>query len=157
QSHHRVNQMIKYLRRVLAPTSMHRRGLDNGAAGRDEPVEAFPLRQLANRPGLRSTSAYSEDSCQMRPDGFNIQRRIERQQPLSVQFDAGFEEFAGRARDYHADVDELLTLDFGDDADGGVIIGTVIVHEAPPPEKHAVQPAGSASIQRKRPGAGRYC
>jgi len=147
--------MLKHSGWIRAPTSVHRRSLNNSAARRNEPVEAFPLRELTYRPGLRSTGTNSKYGRQVRSDGFNIQRRIERHQSLLVQFNTSFEEFAGRARDYHADVDELFTLDFGDDADGGVIIGTVIVHEAPPPEKHAVWPAGSANIQRKRPGVGR--
>ena len=48
----------------------------------------------------------------------------------------------GRARDDHTDVDELFTLDPGNDAYYSVIIRIVIAHGSPPPGKHAgIEPA----------------
>jgi hypothetical protein len=40
---HRIKQVLKHLGWVLAPTGVHRRCLDGGASGCDQPVEAFPL------------------------------------------------------------------------------------------------------------------
>jgi hypothetical protein len=42
-SHHRVNQALKHGSWVLAITGVHRRCLDDGASGCNQPVEALPL------------------------------------------------------------------------------------------------------------------
>ena len=84
----------------------------------------------------------------MRPDGFNIQRRIERLQPLLIQLNSGFEKAFSRAGYDDADVDELLTLDFGNNADDGVVIGAEIAHEWPPPGMDAVAPTVSTGTWR---------
>ena len=72
----------------------------------------------------------------MRPNGFNIQRSIECPQSLLIQLNSGLEKAFGRAGYDDADIDELLTLDFGDNADDGA------ARAISPPSNSAIKALG---------------
>ena len=59
-------------------------------------------------------------------------RGIERQQARLIGLDAGPEKLQIRARENHADVDHLATLDARHDADDRVVVGEFSGHARPP-------------------------
>ena len=64
------------------------------------------------------------------------------QQPRLVELDARLEEVACRARQDHADVDQLAALDARHDADDRVVVGVLSGHGWPPRRTRAARSAG---------------
>src|SRR5688572_23502575 len=77
-----------------------------------------------------------------------VERGVERHEPPLVDLDPGEQKVTLRARDNHADVDELRALDLRHDANYRVVIRDEIAHVSPPQETHAATRADSADMTR---------
>src|SRR5205814_6396207 len=80
---------------------------------------------------------------------------IERDESLLVELDPGEQKVELRARDDHADVDELRAFDLRHDANYRVVIRDEIVHGSPPREMLAAIRAGSVDMPRRSAGSSR--
>src|SRR5271168_3215148 len=100
---------------------MDRRRLDDGAARRDQPLEAFSLRELRDGPGCLVAGADAYYSVRVLLHRFEVKHRPEGSQPGLVDVDPGLEQTLLQAEDDHADIEELLPLDARDHAQHGVV------------------------------------
>jgi hypothetical protein len=95
--------------------------LDDCAAGRDEPVEAFALAQLRDGTGCGICGTDPREGFDVVANQIEIYLRPERAKALIVDVDASFEEALLQAEDDDACVDELFALDARDDANDCVV------------------------------------
>ena len=100
---------------------MDRGDLDDGAAGRDEPVEALALAELGDGTGCGICGADFRESFQVITNEVEVDIWPEGAKALVVDVDAGFEEALLQAEDDDACVEELFALDTGDDANDCVV------------------------------------
>jgi hypothetical protein len=98
-----------------------RRDLDDGAAGRDEPVETLALTELRDGTGCRICGTDSGEGFDVVANQIEIDLRPKSYESLIVEMDAGFEEALLQAEDDDACVDELFALDARDDANDCVV------------------------------------
>ena len=123
--HHARDQMLQRARRIVAPAGVHRRGLDDRAARRDQPVEA--LARASRRPigaGRRAAGADRAGSPRA-PRAIDVRSSAgssasRRASSSSMRASRNARRVA---RDDHAGVDELAALDARHDAHDGVVIG----------------------------------
>jgi hypothetical protein len=97
------------------------RDLDDGAAGRDEPVEALSLTELGDGAGGWVGCADTGEGFEVISDKREIEDWPESVESLVVDVDVGFEEAVLEAEDDDACVDELFALDARDDANDCVV------------------------------------
>jgi hypothetical protein len=95
--------------------------LDDGAAGRDEPVEALSLAELGDGAGGGIGCADAGEGFEVVADEREIELGPESVKTLIVDVDAGLEEAVLQAEDDDACVDELFALDARDDANDCVV------------------------------------
>jgi hypothetical protein len=95
--------------------------LDDGAAGRDEPVEALALTELRDGTGCRVCGTDAREGFDVVANQIEIDLRPESEESLIVEVDAGFEEALLQAEHDDACVDELFALDAWDDANDCVV------------------------------------
>src|SRR6185295_18443418 len=87
-----------------------------------------------------------------RAHGLEVDRGVERDEPLLVELDSREQEIARRARHDHAHVHELRALDLRHHAHYRVVIRGEIVHGSPPREMLAAIRADSPNIARTPAG-----
>jgi hypothetical protein len=95
--------------------------LDDGAARRDEPVEAFSLAELGDGAGGRVGRANAGKGFKVVADEIDVQVGPKCVQSLVIDVYAGFEEAVLQAEDDDACVDELFALDARDNANDCVV------------------------------------
>ena len=101
---------------------MNRRNLDDGAARGDQPVEAVPLGEPADRAGVRSPAQMLAERFEVLRARVEVDRRGQSAfSRASSSSHARAEESLRGAEEDDARVDELLAVDARDDADDGVI------------------------------------
>src|SRR5690349_10770277 len=122
---------------------MDRRGLNDRAARRDEPVETFALRRLPDWTSVSAAGAARRNRSQMHPHRLHIERRIERQQSRLIQLNACFEKRSVRTREYHSSIDKLLALYFRYDANHRIVIPGLLAHASPPQQTGAARRAAA--------------
>jgi hypothetical protein len=98
-----------------------RRDLDDGAAGRDEPVETLALTELRDGTGCGICGTDPRKGFEVIANQIEIDLRPERAEALIVEVDASFEKALLQAEDNDACVDELFALDARDDANDCVV------------------------------------
>src|ERR687897_43205 len=113
--------MLYGLSRIVREACVDRRGLHDGATGRDEPSEALARRQQANGSSFGTALAHEPRDLQMRPDDLGVEVGVERPQSFGVEMDAGVEELRVLAVEHDPGVYELPTLDARYDAQKGVL------------------------------------
>jgi hypothetical protein len=92
------------------------RDLNDGTAGRDEPVKSFLLAELGDGTGGGVGGADAGEGFEVVADEHEIEFGPESVKSLIVDVDVGFEEAVLEAEDDDACVDELFALDARDDA-----------------------------------------
>jgi len=105
----------------IADAGVDGRGLDDGAAGRGNPVEALALGELCDGASCGIAFADAADGFKVFAGEFDIGLGPESAETGFVEVDAGGEVALFEAKGDHAGVDEFLALDAGDDAENGVI------------------------------------
>jgi uncharacterized protein YbcI len=106
-----LEQALELRRRVAAQTDVHRRGLDRGAGGRDDPRKSLRRRHPRDRPGRRVARRHARHGLERAPQRRRVGVRSQRAQPLLVEPHARRQE-AGLAREQHdARVELLAALD----------------------------------------------
>jgi hypothetical protein len=95
--------------------------LNDGAARRDKPVEAFALAQVRDGAARRICGADSREGFEVVANQIEIDLRPERAEALIVNVDAGIKEALLETEDDNACVNELFALDAGNDANNRVV------------------------------------
>jgi hypothetical protein len=95
--------------------------LNDGAARRDEPVEALALAELGDGTGGRICGTNFRKGFEVSSDQVEVEVWPEGAKALIVDVDAGFEEALLQAEDDNACVEELFALDTRDDANDCVV------------------------------------
>src|SRR5579883_1010871 len=137
---------------IIAEAAVNGRGLDNGAARRDQPVKALGKRHAANIARFGTALAGQLDHLKLFAHHIQVEFRGQRQQALLVQMDERAQEAPGATEENYANIDTLTALDPRHNADDGVIIRAVLWHEAPPLQK-PVMLAGEPASRPDRPRA----
>jgi hypothetical protein len=114
-------EIVHEVCRGIAETCVDGRDLDDGAARRDEPVEAFALAQLREGAGRGVCGADSREGFKVVANQIEIDLWPEGAEALTVDVDACFKEALLQAEDDNARVDELFALDAGNDANDRVV------------------------------------
>src|SRR5579859_1498388 len=131
---------------------MHGRALNDGATRRDEPVKALGLREQANRATLLATFTDQGDDFNVPFEEVEIQAGSKGLQTGRVDMRIGAQKTARTAKENHANIDALTTLDARQYADEGIIIGGR-GHAGPPQQRSATMPADPAGRPDRPPGA----
>src|SRR5271156_1240272 len=121
---------------------MHRRRLDDCAARRDQPLEAFSLRELCDWPGCFVAGADTYYRVPVLLHRFEVEHRPQRSQPYLVNLDLGLEQTLLQAEDDYADIQELLPLDPRDHAQHGIVKRSFGEHGSPPVQTLLLSPDG---------------
>ena len=116
--------------------------LDDGAAGGDEPMEAFAQGEAGDGAGGGVCGADFGEGFEVFADEGNVEIGPEGVEARLVDVDAGFEELAREAEEDDAGVDELFALDAGDDAEDGVIKRDWREHGWPPERRAGMRRDG---------------
>jgi hypothetical protein len=116
----------------IADAGVDGRGLDDGAAGRGDPVEALALGELCDGASGGIALADAADGFKVFAGEVDVGFRPEGAKTGFVEVDAGCEIALFETEGNDAGVDEFLALDAGDDAEDGVIKRGRIGHGWPP-------------------------
>lgn len=109
-ANHLAHQVIEGDLRILADAGVHRRQLDDRAAGRDQPVEPDARRHRADDPRRWATVTDDRHQLQVLVDERDIRVGCERPQPLAIQLHSRLQKVLRRAGHDHTGVDELLSI-----------------------------------------------
>src|SRR5687768_4516061 len=90
----RGDQMIQRRRRIVAQAGVDRRGLGDGAARRDQPVEALRLIEASDRAGVGVAGADARDDRERALDDVEVERggREQRAEAQRIEVDARAQE-----------------------------------------------------------------
>src|SRR5207244_10640470 len=142
-------QVVERRLRILVHAGVDVGRLDDGAARRDQPVEARALRESADGAPLAAPLADFRDGVEVALDHREIDGRRESLEPLAIELDAAAEKPAGWAEDDHAGVEELAAVDARHHAHHGVIKDEAFGHERPPPSSPAAPPVAPSATHDK--------
>src|SRR5581483_2589265 len=140
---------------VCTETRVHRRGLDDSAARRDEPVEAFGWRHGAKGMGSGLSSTQAHEVVELTLNGLQVKIRGHCQNTLLVKVDEHTKKTTRSAEEYNANVDAFTPLNTWHEANDSIIIGAGRGHVEPPLQRYAKMPGGPADRQ-DRPHDGHH-
>jgi hypothetical protein len=116
-----LGEAVEEIARLVANAGVDGARLQDGAAGRGEPVEAFALGEAGDGSGGSVARADTGDGVEMLADEVGVRVGPESAQAFGVEIDAGVEIALFKTEDNHRSVNEFLALDAGDDAEDGVV------------------------------------
>jgi hypothetical protein len=117
RKHKLGKEVVKRRLRIVRHAAMHRRGLDDCAARRAQPVKALTSRQFGDRAALVVTGNDLKQSLQVTLDGIQVELGRERAEARGIEDRACAEEGSRRAKQHDADVDAFTALNARHDTD----------------------------------------
>ena len=164
-THQRREEVIELGSRIRAEPRVHLGGLDDGARGGHQPVEALRPRQPRDRAGVGVAPGDALDGLEVGTDLLRIGVGVERPKANLVEVDPCRQEALRPAEQHHARVQPLAPFHARHDADEGVLVGTATGIRGGPgggsaghrqaTDRRSASRASSAKPRRRRAAAAR--